>query len=221
MTKSNWAIPSSFFACLVAWVCLGIAAACSSDDQAVAGGRVEHPGKPVLDAAPTPLKAPPPPPSVAPVEPSAVVTSAPSAARPLSASDEFEERTGIKFSSLEKSIMDDCPARVWSKNVSKRQCTKDSECGDGFCDRGRCAALWTCIRSTDYARRCEREDHCSEHPCTDGRCRSCTSDAECVKLWRDKGAKCQIDTEVAGARVCTGTVPSIMSRAVGTSDAGP
>jgi hypothetical protein len=25
----------------------------------------------------------------------------------------------------------------------KRGCKKDDECGDGFCDRGRCAAIWT------------------------------------------------------------------------------
>ena len=41
------------------------------------------------------------------------------------------------LSPLDWAIRDDCPPRPWSKNVPDRPCTKDSECGDGFCDAGR------------------------------------------------------------------------------------
>jgi hypothetical protein len=42
-----------------------------------------------------------------------------------------------------KALAEDAPSRPWSRNVPKRSCKKDDVCGDGFCDRGRCAAIWT------------------------------------------------------------------------------
>ncbi|MCK6590454.1 MAG: hypothetical protein L6Q76_23060, partial [Polyangiaceae bacterium] len=71
-----------------------------------------------------------------------MATSAPSVTRAHSPSEEFEKRWGFKLNPADKAIMDDCPARAWSKNVPKSRCTKDSECGDGFCDRDHCAPLW-------------------------------------------------------------------------------
>src|SRR5689334_5064863 len=36
----------------------------------------------------------------------------------------------------------DLPPRALSQRVPDRACSDDSECGDGFCDRGRCAPIW-------------------------------------------------------------------------------
>lgn len=70
--------------------------------------------------------------------------------------------------------------RPLSKNVPNQSCANDDECGDGFCDRGQCAAIWT--RKHPYGQRCEGKDPCPG-VCLDGRCRSCVSDDECrVKL---------------------------------------
>lgn len=221
-TQSNRTRSRPLVVGIVAWISLGVIASCSSNDQATAGGHVEHPVEPVPDAAPSPMKTPLPPSSVAPPEASAVATSAPS--MELSASDRFEKRTGMTLSPLEKAIMDDCPTRAWSKNVPKRRCMKDKDCGDGFCDRGRCAAIWTCYQG--YGQRCESDDHCFVRGCVDGRCRSCALDAECVKQNRDKDAKCRPDAEIPGARECSSNLASIMPQAVGAptkgeSDAGP
>jgi hypothetical protein len=56
---------------LAASVSIGVAASCSSDDQAPGGGRVEHPVEPGPKVAPGPSKAPPPPSSIAAPEASA------------------------------------------------------------------------------------------------------------------------------------------------------
>jgi hypothetical protein len=48
-----------------------------------------------------------------------------------------EPPSGFTLSPIDKAIAQDYPARRWSKNVPERSCTKDDECGDGFCDRGR------------------------------------------------------------------------------------
>ena len=194
---------------LAAWVGLSSATSCSSDDHVPGGGRVEHP------AEPGPAKAPPPP-SVTPPPASAAVTQTPSADRSLSLSEVFEQRTGIKLSPLDKAIAEDCPKRAWSKNVPKRRCTTDSECGDGFCDRDRCAPLWSCFEA--YSRPCERDDQCALHLCIDGRCRSCTSDAECERLnERQSGGRCTPASVVPDARQCIGVVGSVP----GTPARGP
>src|SRR5262245_32043777 len=127
---------------LAVWIGLGGAASCSSDDQAPGGGRVEHPVEPGPRAEPGSMNASSPPTSLAPPASAAETPMPPSVDPRPSLSDRFEQSTGIKLSPLEKVIAEDCPKRVWSKNVPERRCTKDNECGDGFCDRERCAPLW-------------------------------------------------------------------------------
>ena len=206
-TQMNQTRFRPFFIGLVAWIGLGSVASCSLDDQAPGGGRVEHPVEPGPRAEPGTMKALPPPTSLAPPPPASVTETPTSPVdRPPSLSDQFEGRTGIKLSPLEKVIAEDCPERVWSKNVPKRHCTKDDECGDGFCDRERCAPLWTCFQ--EYSRRCERDDHCGIRPCIDGRCRSCVSDAECKRVDIQDG-KCTPDPFIPGARECSGVVGSV------------
>lgn len=205
-----------FLIAFALWISLGVAASCSSDDQATSRGHVKHPVEPTPNATQKPVMSTPPRPDLTPPETSTTVTAPPSVApsveRPLSMSERYEQSTGMKLSPLEKTIMEDCPDRAWSKNVPKRRCTKDSECGDGFCDRGRCAAVWTCL--SGHGQRCESDDHCSVRPCVDGRCRSCVSDAECRKIWPPDG-ECVAHTVVLGARSCIGNLPSIMAPATG------
>ena len=167
---------------LASWVGLCFAVSCSSSDQAPAGGRVEHP-----DPAPAPT---PTPTSLAP-------SPAPTPETPVP--PEVEEQRP-------KTLAEDDPARPWSKNVPKRRCKKDGECGDGFCDRGRCAAIWT--YSAQYGQPCE--GNFGFHPCIDGRYRSCVSDAECA--WSDlQDPKCGSDVFFdPGGRKCWGTLPSIL-----------
>jgi hypothetical protein len=191
---------------LAAWMGLGGMASCSLDDQAPGGGRVEYPVEPGSQAELGSMKAAPPPTSIAPPPASAAEPPAPSVDRRPSPSEIFERDTGLKLSPLEKVIAEDCPVRTWSKNVPQRRCTKDDECGDGFCDRDHCAPLWTCFQ--EHGRRCERDDHCSFHPCIDGRCRSCVSDAECKRVDVQDG-ECTPDPWVPGSRECSGVAGSI------------
>jgi hypothetical protein len=190
---------------LSAWLGLGGAASCSSEDHALKGGRVEHPAEPGSSVGPSLTKASPFPTSVAAPSASAAETPAPSEDRPPSPSEELEKRLGIKLSPLNKTIMDDCPARAWSKNVPQRRCTKDDQCGDGFCDRDRCAPLFSCRAL--YSRACERNDHCAGYLCIDGRCRSCTSDEECAHTasWQSD-PKCESVDDIPNARECFGVV---------------
>jgi hypothetical protein len=88
---------------------------------------------------------------------------------------------------LESDIVDEFPARAWSKNVPERACTSDDECGDGFCDRDRCAAIWSW---STYGRKCDANHPCNGRLCIAGRCRSCRHDAECVKDTGDMGRAC-------------------------------
>ena len=164
---------------LAASVGLCCAVSCSSSDQVPAGGRVEHP-----DPAPAP---PPITTSIAPPPAPTPETPAP---------PEVEEQRP-------KTLAEDAPSRPWSKNVLKRSCKKDDECGDGFCDRGRCAAIWT--YTAQYGQPCEGND--GDLPCIDGRFRSCVSDAECA--WTRDLPKCISDTSVPGGRECLVNIPSI------------
>jgi hypothetical protein len=160
------------FLAVAAWVGIAGAASCLSGDDAPAGGRVEHP----------PRRAPMP------------VTSA------KGAQDASSPPREGSFTPLDQAIADDCPEwpkepRAWSQNVPDRDCMNDGECGDGFCDRGHCAAIWTCY--VPFGQRCvngrtvpssrqARGDRCI---CLDGRCQSCQSDAECEKEY-GKGRAC-------------------------------
>jgi hypothetical protein len=133
--------------------------------------------------------------------------------RSVPRSEMYERRTGLALSPLDKAVIDACPARAWSRNVPRRRCTTDGQCGEGFCDRGRCAARWTC--QLDYGRPCKGSDGCSVYPCIDGRCRSCTSESECD--WKrgrpgESDVKCQDDyVFVPGARACIGVVTGFPS----------
>lgn len=187
---------------LAASLSIGVAASCSSDDQAPGGGRVEHPVEPGPKGAPGPSKAPHLLSSITAPEASAAAPPPPPVERSLPKSEEFERRTGVKLSPIEKAMMDECPERVWSKSVPKRRCTKDDECGDGFCDRGRCAAVWSC--APNYGQRCQSNKDCLYTPCVDGRCRSCTSDAECGTFMDVSPTTCLADPDVPSARNCSG-----------------
>ncbi len=108
------------------------------------------------------------------------------------------------LSPLDWAIRNDCPARSWSKNVPERSCMEDSECGDGFCDRGHCAAIWTCDER--YGQRCygpqsEWSGWCNG-VCLEGRCRTCLSDAECVTAALGKARVCNPDPDRVGGRAC-------------------
>lgn len=191
---------------LTAWAGLGWATSCSSSDEAPGGGHITHPREPAS-------KTPSPPPSATPNTPTASTSAMPAPPpRRRSLSETYEELTGTKLSTLDKTILDDCPDRAWSKNVPKRTCTKDEECGDGFCDRGRCAAIWTCAAS--FGQRCESGSWCSTNLCIDGRCRSCVSDAECVDEPDNQDPKCTPDTSIPGSRGCYGVAGSRKGEAV-------
>jgi len=97
-------------------------------------------------------------------------------------SQRAEEDYGLTLTDEEKQIFDTCPRGPWSKNVPDRDCTKDAECGDGFCDRGHCAAIHTCWQN--LGNRCISPRICYGI-CIDGRCRSCVSDEECAQKKRE------------------------------------
>jgi hypothetical protein len=147
---------------------------CSSVEPAPGGGHVEHAGSRV--------------PAPVPTVDAGQIASPPASMGPLSP--------------LDWAIRDECPPRPWSTNVPERACTEDTECGDGFCDRNRCAAIWTC--SEHYGQRCygprsERSGLCSGL-CLDGRCRSCLSDDECVRELGGRALCNRIPEEGGGHR---------------------
>ena len=128
------------------------------------------------------------------------------------------------FSALDQAIVEDCNlrfsggfwqsnSRVWSQNVPDRDCTTDSECGDGFCDRGHCGAIWSC--ETRYGQRCINgiaapspgggENQICEGICLDGRCRSCIADEECIKQ-RGPDFICAPRSHSTWGRRCSGNV---------------
>ena len=157
---------------LAAWVCLCCAVSCSSSDQVPAGGRVAHPD-------PTPAS---PPKSVEDTFLDNLLKSVPVEKEFIDkcSADERACNSNVYRTPIDEAIADDYPARERSKNVPFLPCTRDDECGDGFCDRGQCAAIWT--RKHPYGQRCEGKEPCPG-VCLDGRCRSCVSDDECrVKL---------------------------------------
>jgi hypothetical protein len=191
---------------------------CSSSDEAPGQGRIEHPVSPgrrapsplagLQPSSPPDLALPSAPVATTPASGSALEPPAPSVDRRPSRSESFERVTGIKLSLRDKAIIDACPDRAWSKKVPARWCTKHEECGDGFCDRGRCAVIWTC--GARYGQPCESDRHCGLHVlCNDGRCSSCTSTEECEQRQPQlSGVRCSADHEIAGARRCSGGIGS-------------
>jgi hypothetical protein len=164
----SWTHGSHAFFVLAASAVLTGVASCVSGDEAPAGGRIEHPPARI----PMPLA---------------------SAEAPQDASPPAEG----SFTPLDVAIAHDCGPggfRTWSQNVPDRDCTTDGECGDGFCDRGHCAAIKTCVYR--YGQRCINgrtapggkaygQTECIG-TCFEGRCRSCVSDEECVEEYRKR-----------------------------------
>ena len=70
----------------------------------------------------------------------------------------------------------DPPRHALSQKVPDRVCSDDRECGDGFCDRGRCAPIW----DEWYGLRCTEACECGPFLCLEGRCRSCLRHADCA-----------------------------------------
>jgi hypothetical protein len=127
---------------------------------------------------------------------------------------------------IDREIAGDWPPRPWSKNVPDRECTNDNECGDGFCDRGKCAPIWTWTHI--YGQRCDAlqlyhpryacpafgspmvprcdlmptSTRCGGYLCLDDRCRSCESNDECEKLTGSPGAVCTAPGQIAAGRGC-------------------
>lgn len=159
-------------------------ASCSSVDEAPGGGRVEHP---VAQPPSTNSAAPP----------------------PLNSAE-----PEVQLSPLDQAIANDHPSRPWSKNVPKRACTQDEQCGDGFCDRGRCAAIWS--GSMSFGQRCGGDIGCGGYLCLEDRCRSCVADDECKEKIGIQDPKCKADPFVSGAHECSGLIPSIVGSSVGS-----
>lgn len=209
-------VKRAIFIGIAAWAGLVCAASCASRDKP---HQVVHIAQPVDSSPP----APPPPPSSSLVSPAPAsedtpseVAPEPSANRPLSRSEAYERFARLKLAPVDKAIIDDCPTRAWSKNVPKRHCTKDDQCGDGFCDRGRCAVRWTC--DSDYGRPCKVSGDCYTRPCIDGRCRSCASEKECDwnrgRIASESNVRCRVDTSIPGSRGCIGPAGSSFETAV-------
>lgn len=168
-------------------VSLAGAVSCGSTDEAPLGTRVQHPD--------------------------------PSAPRRASSANEAVDVSPPSpedpFSALDKAIALDCRegrrlshARPWSQNVPERDCASDGECGDGYCDRGRCAAIWTCGErlgqrcvNGDVAPNPRFSDRC-QGICLEGRCRSCVSDEECEKELGIRGAMCNLGGHKHGGGIC-------------------
>jgi hypothetical protein len=101
-----------------------------------------------------------------------------------------------------------------SKDVPERACTKDAQCGDGMCDRGRCAPLWT--EDQAYGQRCNASSAgrlCDGgYMCVDGRCRSCVSADECATEMPE--STCNFYRSPASRRRrCTRQIPSVIGSA--------
>jgi hypothetical protein len=169
---------------------VSLAAACGSNDEAPLGRRAEHPDP----RAPRPVSS---------------VNGAVDASHPPPEGP---------FSPLDKAIAEDCliegedvmlPSRPWSQSVPDRDCTSDGECGDGFCARGRCAAIWTCAER--FGQRCINGE-VAPHPrfkrrrcdgiCLEGRCRSCVSDEECIQELGHPDAECERFAGRSGGGTC-------------------
>lgn len=196
-------------------------ASCSASDEAPLGSRVESPANIASSTSSQPS------PSNPPSASSSTLTVHPGPPYPTGTPDlgpgppyrkpkdytgpwppPPSEWWGLPLTPMEKIIADTCPSQVWSRYVPDIDCTKDSECGDGFCDRGHCNALWTCRRRAGLP--CTLDEHCPEMLCIDGRCRSCISDEECQKKYEGNRAFiCGPPSGPPSHRMCGMTPPRI------------
>lgn len=114
---------------------------------------------------------------------------------------EAAEKYGVKLTAEQKVIADTCPRVPWSKNVPNRTCQRNDECGDGFCDRGKCTAILTCFITLGSP--CEKDGQCPFMMCIDGHCSSCISDEECQERLEHPDRKCTATQRHAPGRECT------------------
>ena len=198
---------------------IGVAmiASCSASDEAPFGGRVESPAKVASSASskPSPSSTPTAHPSLLAVHPGPPYPTgksdrwpAPPYPKPADYTGPWpphpSEWWGLPLTPLEKIMADTCPEQVWSQYVPDIDCTKDSECGDGFCDRGHCNAIRTC--ALRVGQRCVDDKQC-DGVCIDGRCRSCISDEECQKRHDgNMGMMCNPPTRPPSHRMCGSNV---------------
>lgn len=164
---------------LVLIAALGWSIGCSSSDEAPGGGRLAYP----VETGPN--------------------VTAPSRSTPLPSSTTLNPQpTDPYLSPMDKAIAQDRPSRPWSKKVPTASCAKDEECGDGFCDRGHCAAVWT--GDISFGQRCRSNADCIVFLCLEGRCRSCVSTAECIDEPDNQNPECRPNPPIPEARGCRG-----------------
>lgn len=110
-----------------------------------------------------------------------VIPPLPSVSAPAASADADPPPAITEDASASDEIINPCqsewPVGPLSSHVPNRDCSKDYECGDGFCDRGICAVIWREVGH--YGQRCTKDWQC-DGICLDGRCRSCLFHAECA-----------------------------------------
>ena len=162
---------------LAAWGGLASAASCSPS-EARQGERVEHPvapGPPALTSSSTATAAASAstPPTAAPRDRQVAPCREPEPWRPPPPSADELPWYQRPVATIGPPVRP--PPRALSQNVPDQFCSDDLECGDGFCDRGRCAPVW----EGSYGQKCDADCPCTPYLCVEGRCRSCLSHADC------------------------------------------
>ena len=181
---------------IILWASLANAVSCSSNHETKVGGQVDCPA--TMSTGPKTPSAQVPP----------LPTSMPGASYPLPPfpwskplppppSTWWERK--VAFSALQKAIVDACPERVWSQNVVHDECTRDADCGDGYCDRGHCDVIRTCGHFEGLP--CDADEQCAG-VCFEGRCRSCTAKEECEKKDPKWPWVCNPSWVTTGRRTC-------------------
>lgn len=193
-------------ACWGIVVFLGIISliSCSASDEPPFGGRIESPTK-ANPPIPTPASSPSASSSLADAHPGPPYPTGiayypfPPYKNDLREPIPPSQWFGLKLSPLDKIIADTCPEQPWSQKVPDVDCTSDSDCGDGFCDRGHCEQIWTC--GERLGQRCETDKQCGGL-CIGGRCQGCLFNAECEKKLAPMPAVCNLPSIRGRGRTC-------------------